>query len=664
MIADTGHFALMLAFLVSLAQIILPLLGVRRNNQRLMASANYASVAQCVLIAIAFLSLIISFVYSDFSLRVVATNSHSAQPLLYRFAATWGNHEGSMLLWVMILAAFGASVGIFGGNLPNSLRARVLAIQAMIGASFLAFILFTSNPFARLFPVPLDGAELNPLLQDPGLAFHPPVLYFGYVGFSMAFSFGVAALLEGQVDAAWARWVRPWVLAAWCALTLGIAAGSYWAYYELGWGGWWYWDPVENASFMPWLLGTALLHSAVVVERRHALLSWTILLSILTFSLSLIGTFLVRSGVLTSVHAFAVDPQRGVFILAMIGLTTGGALTLFAIRAPKMRTGSTFAPVSRETGLTLNNFLLMIACLIVFLGTFYPLATELLSDDRVSVGPPYYKLTFAPVMTVLILVMVVGPMLRWKKDSLKEALSRLKIPAAIALLAFVLFMVLTGWEAVLACVGMGLAAWLIVGSLWILVKRLRLGEVRDSSLANSLRQIPKSVWSLVIAHTGMGIAVAGIVATSTWQSETILYMKRGGSTTIANYEVRLRDIVTGIGPNYAFERGDFDILRKGEIVKQMSSERRFYPVSESQTTEAGIWTSPLGNLYLAIGEQGEKNGWAVRLYYHPLVAWIWGGAIVMALGGAVSLTDRRFRRGYAEKTSDSETASLHVQPAE
>jgi cytochrome c-type biogenesis protein CcmF len=645
MIAETGLFALILAFLVSLTQIAVPLAGVRRHNAALMAYASTASVLQCLLIVGAFACLMSCFAVSDFSLDVVAANSHSTQPLLYRLSATWGNHEGSMLLWVMILAVFGASVGLFGGNLPVTLRARVLAVQAMIGASFLAFILFTSNPFARLSPAPLDGAELNPLLQDPGLAFHPPVLYFGYVGFSMAFSFAVAALMEGRVDAAWARWVRPWVLAAWCALTIGIAAGSYWAYYELGWGGWWFWDPVENASLMPWLLGTALLHSAIVVERRHALLSWTILLSILTFSLSLIGTFLVRSGVLTSVHAFAVDPRRGIFILAMIAVTTGGALTLFAIRAPAMRTGSTFAPVSREAGLTVNNLLLMVATAIVFTGTFYPLASELLSDDRVSVGPPYYRLTFVPVMVLLFLAMVFGPMLRWKQDRLREVVQRLKIPLAIAVLATGAAVVLDRGKALLAAAGIGLAVWLVLGALWILVRRLRTGE--QESTIRSLRLTPRSVWSLVIAHLGMGITVAGIVATSTWQSETIRYLRPGAMATIAGYDVTLKNVSTGHGPNYDFERGNFEVRRNGELLRSMASERRFYPVRESQTTEAGIWTRPAGNLYIAIGEPGENQGWAVRLYFHPLVMWIWAGAGIMALGGAVSLTDRRFRLGFA-----------------
>ncbi len=664
MIPEIGHFALILALLICLSQIVMPLVGVKRNDISLMGFANYASVSQCVLIGLAFLCLIISFMRSDFSVQTVATNSHSSQPMLYRISGTWGNHEGSMLLWVMILSAFGASVGLFGGNLPATLRARVLSVQAMIGASFLAFILFTSNPFQRLFPAPFDGAELNPLLQDPGLAFHPPVLYFGYVGFSVSFSFAVAALMEGRVDAAWARWVRPWVLAAWCALTLGIAAGSFWAYYELGWGGWWFWDPVENASFMPWLLGTALLHSSIVVERRHALLSWTILLGILTFSLSLIGTFLVRSGVLSSVHAFAVDPKRGIFILAMIVAATGGALALFAIRAPSMRTGSTFAPVSREAGLTINNLLLMIATAIVFIGTFYPIAAELMSDDKVSVGPPYYQLTFVPVMIVLFLFMVFGPMLRWKQDAVREAVIRLKIPILASIAVLVAAIVFSKGRALLAALGIGLAAWLILGSLWVLWKRLRVGTNSQYTFTQNLRLVPRSVWALAIAHMGMGISVAGIVSTSTWQEEKILYLQPGGAAQIAGYDIKLRDVESGKGPNYEFERGNFDVLRKGALIRSMSSERRFYPVRESQTTEAGIWTRPVGNLYIAIGEPGENQGWAVRIYYHPLAPWIWSGAVIMALGGAVSLTDRRFRLGIAKKADAKMPDGVHIQPAE
>jgi cytochrome c-type biogenesis protein CcmF len=666
MIAEIGHFALVLAFLVSLTQISLPLVGVYRNDILLMKFGNVASIIQCSLISLSFLCLVISFVNSDFSVNIVAGHSHSTQPLLYKISATWGNHEGSMLMWVLILALFGASVGLFGDNLPMTLRARVLSIQAMIGASFLGFILFTSNPFARLNPAPFDGAELNPLLQDPGLAFHPPILYFGYVGFSMAFSFAVAALLEGRVDAAWARWVRPWVLAAWCALTLGIAAGSFWAYYELGWGGWWFWDPVENASFMPWLLGTALLHSAIVVERRHALLSWTILLSILTFSLSLIGTFLVRSGVISSVHAFAVDPQRGVFILAMIAVASGGALTLFAIRAPSMRTGSTFALISRETGLTLNNFLLIIATLIVFMGTFYPLATELLSEDRVSVGPPYYKLTFVPVMSGLFLIMVFGPMLRWKQDSLKEVAKKLKTPLIISIFVMVMAALFNKGADFLGAIGLGIAAWLTIGSGWIVVKRLRLGEHNSAPIGQRVRLVPRSVWSLVIAHFGIGITVAGIVATSTWQSENILYMQQGSVTKIAGYEIKLLNVEKGNGANFEFERGNFGVIRDGRILQKISSERRFYPVRQSQTTEAGIWTRPIGNLYIAIGApnadtSGAHKGWAVRLYFHPLAAWIWSGAVIMALGGAVSLTDRRFRLGMAKMNMP---ATPTLQPAE
>ena len=469
MVPEIGHFALLLALAISLTQAIVPLIGARRREPALMDYARQAALAQAACVVAAFAALVWAFVTSDFSVGIVAANSHTAKPLLYKVSGVWANHEGSMLLWVLILALFGAALAVYGRNLPAALKADALAVQGMIGFGFLAFIAFTSNPFERLDPAPLDGNGINPILQDPGLAFHPPFLYLGYVGFSMAFSFSVAALIEGKVDAAWARWVRPWVLAAWCFLTIGIMLGSFWAYYTLGWGGWWFWDPVENASFMPWLAGTALLHSALVVERRNALVSWTILLGILTFSLSLVGTFLVRSGVLTSVHAFATDPARGVFILLLLIAATGGALALYAVRMPVLRHAAPFAPVSREGALTLNNMLLMVAAGTVFLGTFYPLAIDLMTSDKISVGPPYFNLTFVPIMVPLLVAMAIGPMLKWKRSDIREALSRLKLPAlaVVAIIAVVGLLSLgRGLLAVVApAIGMGLATWLIGGSL-------------------------------------------------------------------------------------------------------------------------------------------------------------------------------------------------------
>ncbi len=643
MIPEIGHFALIIALIVALVQTVVPLIGANRRLADLMAYGTSLAVMQFLLIGLAFVCLVWSFAMSDFSVQVVAENSHSTQPLIFRLAGTWGNHEGSMLLWVTTLAVFGCAVALLGNTLPPTLRARVLSIQGMIEAAFLIFILFTSNPFARLNPAPLDGAELNPLLQDIGLALHPPFLYFGYVGFSVAFAFSVAALLEGEVDAAWARWVRPWVLAAWCCLTVGIAAGSYWAYYELGWGGWWYWDPVENASFMPWLMGTALLHSALVVERRQVLVRWTILLGILTFSLSLIGTFLVRSGVLTSVHAFAVDPRRGIFILLIIILATGGALLLFALRAGNLKSEAEFSPVSREASLTINNLLLLVAVAVVFTGTFYPIVAELTSEDRISVGPPYYALTFVPIMLLLFPVMVVGPVLRWKRDTARAALMRLRWPMGLAFFALLSALVFLRLSQLMACIGMALAVWLIAGSLLVPIRRLRLGESALPFLQR-LRRVPRSTWSLTLAHMGMGVAVAGITAVSAWQTEKLTVLQPGQYADISGYRVTLANIETGKYANFEFERGNFSITQGGELVHVMRSEKRFYPVRQTQTTEAAIWTRPQGNLYIAIGDM-SKRGWVVRLYHHPLVVWIWGGALIMAFGGFVSLSDRKFRIG-------------------
>jgi cytochrome c-type biogenesis protein CcmF len=644
MTAEIGQFSLILAFVLAVAQSLVPLIGAAREDPALMAFGRMSAGLQAVLVALSFACLAMLFMGLDFSVKVVADNAHSTQPMIYRFAGTWGNHEGSLLLWILILAVFGAAVALFGGNLRESLQARVLAVQGMIGAAFLAFAIFTSNPFARLDPAPLDGRELNPLLQDPGLALHPPLLYLGYVGFSVAFSFAVAALIEGRVDAAWARWVRPWVLAAWACLTAGIALGSFWAYYELGWGGWWFWDPVENASFMPWLLGTALLHSALVLERRNALISWTILLGILTFSLSLIGTFLVRSGILTSVHAFAVDAERGVFILAMIVVATGGALGLFAWRAPAMRSGAIFAPLSREGGLTMNNLLLMAATATVFLGTFYPVIVDALSGDKISVGPPYYNAVFVPVMIPLLVLVTVGPMLNWKRDEGRALALRLRWPAAIAGAALVLGFAVLGLGRTLAVTGFALGVWLIAGALWILVRRWRLGEARGEALGRLVRTTPRSVYGMILAHAGLGVMVCGITAMSGWESSRVLAMRPGQSETIGPARVTLESLRHVDGPNYSAEQARFAVARGGKV-DVLVSEKRSYPISQSQTTEAGIGNGALGNVYVAIGDAEQDGGRVVRLYYHPLVNWIWFGALFMTVGGLVSLTDRRFRVG-------------------
>ncbi len=643
--AEIGLFALILALVVAIAQTIVPLIGAYRRDFNMMTFANQTAIAQVLLVALAFGCLTYAFVISDFSLLVVTLNSNSQMPLLYRYTAVWGNHEGSLLLWVFILTIFGAGVALTGKNLPATLKARVLAIQAAISAGFLALMIFTTNPFARLNPAALDGQELNPLLQDIGLAIHPPFLYLGYVGFSITFAFAIAALMEGRVDAAWARFVRPWVLAAWCFLTIGIALGSYWAYYELGWGGWWFWDPVENASLMPWIVGTALLHSALVVEKRQALVVWTILLAILTFSLSLIGTFLVRSGVLTSVHAFATAPGRGIGVLIMLAIVIGGGLTLFALRSGRFNTRAVFGLVSREGGLVLNNILLVTIAGTVFLGTFYPLIIELLNGEKISVGAPYFNQTFGPLTVLLSLVVVIGPVLRWKRDNLKEALIRVRIPAVLAVIVALIIAALFGKSAIMPAFGLGIAAWLIFGSLMIFATRMRLFKVSGARSWQLLRSTPRAITGMVFAHIGVGMLVAGVASVSAWEQERILAMPKGDSIEIAGLSVTLDDISLQVGANYRAERGLFTVRKDGEIIATMSSERRFYPVSQRVTTEAGISPRLFGNIYIAIGEEAPRGKWVVRVYWHPLVLFIWIGPLFMALGGFISLSDRRFRIG-------------------
>jgi cytochrome c-type biogenesis protein CcmF len=598
-----------------------------------------------VFIVIAFLSLMNAYVTSDFSVFNVASNSHSAKPMLYKIAGVWGNHEGSLVLWVLILATFGGAIVLFGGNLPPALRARVLSVQALIAVGFLSFSLFTSNPFERVFPAPLDGNGLNPLLQDPGLAFHPPFLYLGYVGFSVAFAFAIAALIEGRVDAAWARWVRPWTLIAWSFLTIGIALGSWWAYYELGWGGWWYWDPVENASFMPWLAGTALLHSAIVCEKRDALKAWTVLLAIVAFSLSLLGTFLVRSGVLTSVHAFATDPARGVFILGFLIFVVGGSLTLFAVRAPLLKAGGLFAPVSREGGIVLNNLLFSAAAATVLLGTLYPLFIDALGAGKVSVGPPYFNTVFIPLMAPLIVLAGIAPMLAWKRADLTGVIARIKIVAAVTVLVL-LWSVYRAWgNAVFGAFGIGLSAWLASSVLFDWVVRIRLFRVSAlDSLQRAIR-IPRAAYGMSLAHFGVALLVAGVTASSAWRTEAIQVMRQGETISVAGFEFLFHGVVRAEGPNYTADRGHFTVTRAGGLVAELWPENRFYPVQQQPTTEAAIHTTWLSDLYVVVGDPDGQGGWSTRVYYNPLVPWIWLGAMVMALGGAVSLSDRRHRVG-------------------
>ncbi|MDP6691094.1 MAG: heme lyase CcmF/NrfE family subunit [Alphaproteobacteria bacterium] len=645
MIAELGHYALVLALSVALVQATVPMIGAWRGIPGWIGSARPAAIVQCLLVIVAFGALTYGYVTSDFSLLNVASNSHSAKPLLYKISGVWGNHEGSLLLWLLILVLFGGAVAVFGGNLPAPFRARVLAVQAMIAVGFTSFVLFTSNPFERLLPAPMDGRGLNPLLQDPGLAFHPPFLYLGYVGFSMAFSFAVAALIEGRVDAAWARWVRPWTLAAWCFLTLGIGLGSWWAYYELGWGGWWFWDPVENASFMPWLAGTALLHSAIVVEKRDSLKNWTVLLAILTFSLSLLGTFLVRSGVLTSVHAFATDPARGVFILAFLVAVIAGSLTLYAVRAPAMKGGGLFAPVSREGGLVFNNLLLSTACATVLLGTLYPLFLDAVTGEKITVGPPYFNMTFGPLMVPVFIAMAVGPMLPWKRGDLLGALQRLKFTVLATLVAMFLTLALAFDGPWLAIPGIALGVWMIAASLEEGASRIRLFR---GPIAESLRRLSRSsrsAWGTTFAHAGAGMVIIGIVASSAWQVEKLQVMRQGESQAVGAYQFRFEGAVPLDGPNYAAVRGTFHVSRDGKAVAVLQPESRRYENPPMETTEAAIRTGWGGDLYAVVGDPTGDGAWSTRFYTKPMIHWIWIGAFVMVFGGALSLTDRRFRIG-------------------
>ncbi len=641
MIIELGHFALILALMVALVQSTLPMWGAYRGDARLMALAEPAAMIQLVLVATAFAVLTWAFVASDFSLAVVVGNSHTEKPLLYKISGVWGNHEGSLLLWVLILAVYGGAVAVWGGNLPMRLKARVLSVQGMIGVAFLLFMLLTSNPFWRLAAPPLDGQDLNPLLQDPGLAFHPPFLYLGYVGLSMAFSFAVAALIEGRVDAAWGRWVRPWTLAAWIFLTIGIALGSWWAYYELGWGGFWFWDPVENASFMPWLLAIALLHSAIVVEKRESLKAWTILLAIMAFGFSLIGTFIVRSGVITSVHAFANDPDRGVFILLILGFFTGGALILFALRAGAMEAKGIFAVVSRESALVANNILLAVSAFVIFIGTIWPLIAELLLGRTLSVGEPFFNAAFSPFVVALALILPPGAMLAWKRGSILRNVRAL-VPALILSLSLgALAFAMQTNQTALGPVGLALGAWVLFGALadfWQRTGREGIGP----RLAR-LTRLPRADWGKFVAHGGLGITIFAVSAMLAWKIEDIRVVQVGETFPLGAYEVRLDDVREVEGPNYLSTMGFMTVLRDGKVVATLTPEKRVYPVAGMPTTEAGIDYGFLRDVYIVLGDRQQSGGWAVRSYLEPFANWLWGGCLLMAFGGMISLTDRRFR---------------------
>ena len=647
MLAETGQIALALALAVALLQGILPLIGSHLKRTRWMMFADRAAIAQAVLLIYAFAVLTVAFIISDFSVKLAASHSHTAKPLVYKISGVWANHEGSILLWVLILALFGAAIPIYGKSLPLSLRARAIAVQGLIGAGFLAFLIFTSNPFERLFPVPLDGQGLNPLLQDPGLAIHPPLLYIGYVGFSVAFSFAVAALLEGRVDAVWARWLRPWVLVSWSFLTLGITIGSVWAYYELGWGGWWMWDPVENVSFLPWLCGTALLHTILTLQQRHSFAHWTVLLAIATFSLSMVGTFVVRSGVLVSVHAFAVDPSRGVVILALLLTFTGAALALYALRSGTIMRRTNLNLISRESGLVVNNLMLVAATATVFLGTFYPLFVEATTGEKITVGPPYFDIVFTPMMIALIGIMAFAPMIKWRQDSL----SRYKAIFLKALCGVLIITALTFvfGRSVLGAISIGFSVWLIMGTFTVLYKR-------SSGTWAKLRQQPAGTWGFALSHLGVAVFTIGVTFMSVGAEEDIGRLKPGETLSVANYTFTMGELEQGNRDNFIYLGTDVTVSQNGREITQLRTEQRLYPVRGMITSEAGFRPSLGATLFAAIGDGATgadlSNGVIMRAYYQPGVVWIWIGALMMALAGFISMADRRLRAPTAKTLKD------------
>ncbi len=643
MIVELAHFALTIALGLSVVQLVVPFWGVRRNDIALARVGEPAAIAVFLLIAFAFGVLMWSFAVSDFSVQNVAENSHSAKPFIYKLTGAWGNHEGSMLLWALILALFGALVALSRRSLPDRLRAGTLSAQASVTIAFLLFLLMTSNPLQRLNPAPPEGNDLNPLLQDLGLAIHPPLLYIGYVGFSITYAFAIAALIDGRIDAVWARAVRPWTLVAWLFLTLGISMGSYWAYYELGWGGWWFWDPVENASLMPWLAGTALIHSTIVMEKRDSLKIWTILLAILTFSLSLLGTFLVRSGVLTSVHAFATDPQRGVFILAILVFFIGGSLALFAWRAPLLRQGGLFAPVSREGALIVNNLFLAAATGAVFIGTLYPLALEALTGAKITVGPPFFNATFLPLIVPLLLLLPFGTSMAWKRGDLLGTAQRMLTAIAIGLVATVLIYAFTYGGPVAAPLGVGLGVFLVASALWDVGERVAARASGVRAVLSRAAGLPRSAWGTAIAHAGVGVTVIGVAATA-WHTEQIAILKPGERLAQGPTVIVMEQVFPRTGPNFRELVGRFRIEIDGKPVGTIDSMKRtFITRNNMQTTEAGIRTFGVSQVYVSLGEIQPDGGVGVRLYTKPLVLLIWIGSLIMALGAGISLTDRRFR---------------------
>lgn len=666
MIVEIGHYVLLLALVLAIVQSVMPFWGARTGDLGLMRIADVTAPVQCGFLALSFAALTYAYVVSDFSVLNVVANSHSEKPMLFKVTGVWGNHEGSMLLWVLILAIFGAGIAFFGGNLPRTLKANVLSVQAWITVAFLLFIILTSNPFERVLMPPADGEDLNPILQDIGLAIHPPLLYLGYVGLSISFSFAIAALIEGRLDAAWARWVRPWTLAAWVFLTLGISMGSYWAYYELGWGGWWFWDPVENASFMPWLAATALLHSAIVMEKREALKVWTVLLAIMAFSLSLLGTFLVRSGVLTSVHAFATDPERGLFILVILMVFIGGAFALFALRAGELRQGGIFAPVSREGALVINNLFLSVATATVLLGTLYPLLLEALTGDKISVGPPFFNLTFGPLMIPLLLAVPLGPVLAWKRGNFAQALQRLWWAGAISLVVIAYVFALFGVTAWIEAICIGIAFWLMLGAIAEPLSRVRAFSSPIGDTLRRLINLPRAAWGTTTAHFGVGVLLLGIVAVSAFEDEVITTVNPGDSIEVAGYEFTFEGLRPNTGPNYSEVVADFTLREGGVVLAAMEPSRRVYPARNFPTTEAAFYTSGFSQLYISPGDPTRDGGMVVRFYHKPFVTLIWIGTLIMSAGGLISLMDRRLRVGAPQKARRPKAPKMPVgmEPAE
>jgi cytochrome c-type biogenesis protein CcmF len=647
MTPEIGHFLLWLSCGVALVLGSVPMLGAARGRGDWMALARPLALTMFTLVALSFACLTAAFVQHDFSVLYVASNSNSALPLHYRITAVWGGHEGSMLLWMVMLTGWTAAVALFSRHMPLREVARILAVMGILSVGFLLFTLLTSNPFDRLVPAAADGRDLNPLLQDPGMIFHPPMLYMGYVGFSVAFAFAVAALISGRLDATWARWTRPWTTAAWIFLTLGIALGSWWAYYELGWGGWWFWDPVENASFMPWLVGTALIHSLAVTEKRGAFKSWTVLLAIMAFSLSLLGTFLVRSGVLSSVHAFATDPRRGLFILGFLTLVIGATLALYAWRAPKVGLGARFALVSRETFLLANNVLLVVACAAVMLGTLYPLVLDALGMGKISVGPPYFDTVFVPLMAPLVFLMGLGPLARWKEASLPDIATRLRWALGVAVVAALLSGWLAGRIGWLSSLGLLMAFWVVASVATDLIERTKPRGAGAASWWQRARLLPRAMVGMMVAHLGIAVFIIGVTMVNTYQVESDLKMSPGDSTEIRGWTFTFRGVQPRQGPNFEAAQGLIELSRGGEKLGVMRPEKRVYRVQQNPMTEAAIRTRLTGDLYVSLGEPVGGDAWTVRVYVKPFIGWIWGGCVVMALGGLIAATDRRYRTSLA-----------------